>query len=121
MEDESGADRVAEVLDQGTVYVPFVVLMEVYYITFQEQGEDVADHRYALLKQQPIDIQWTVDEPTLLTAGRLKATHAISFADAVIAAMASRLGAVLVHKDPEFDALSEDVHLEALPYKKSSY
>jgi hypothetical protein len=35
----------------------------------------------------------------------------------LIAGIASQLGAVLVHKDPEFEALNGTVDLEALPYK----
>jgi predicted nucleic acid-binding protein len=35
----------------------------------------------------------------------------------MIAAFAQRENAVLVHKDPEYEALSEEVELEALPYK----
>jgi predicted nucleic acid-binding protein len=35
----------------------------------------------------------------------------------LIAALAHRHKAVLVHKDPEYMALIEDLELEALPYK----
>ena len=35
----------------------------------------------------------------------------------MIAAFAQRQQAVLVHKDPEYDVLAEEVELEALPYK----
>lgn len=36
----------------------------------QDQPEDAADKRYALLKQRPATMLRAVDEPTLLTAGR---------------------------------------------------
>jgi predicted nucleic acid-binding protein len=36
----------------------------------------------------------------------------------VIAATASALGATLVQKDPEFEALAEEIPLLALPFKK---
>jgi predicted nucleic acid-binding protein len=39
-------------------------------------------------------------------------------ADAIIAAFAIQCNAVLVHKDPEFEALAGQMLLEALPYKK---
>jgi predicted nucleic acid-binding protein len=58
-----------------------------------------------------------MDEPTLLTAGRLKADHRVSLADAVIAAFAIRRAAVLMHKDPEFEALTGLLPMESLPYK----
>lgn len=38
-------------------------------------------------------------------------------ADAIIAAFALRGDAVLMHKDPELDALAGLVPMEALPYK----
>lgn len=118
LEDEEGAQRVESLLRREEVLLPFLALLETYYITLQEQSEDVADKRYALLKQLSATILWNVDEPTLLTAGRLKANYRLSLADALIAAFAVRHGAVLVHKDPEMAALSKIVQLETLPYKK---
>ena len=118
LEDEEGAARVEALLRQESILLPFVVLLETYYITLQEQTEDVADRRYALLKQLPATILWDVDEPTLLTAGRLKAAHRLSLADALIAAIALRHRAVLVHKDPEYAVLAATVQLETLPYKR---
>jgi ribonuclease VapC len=40
-------------------------------------------------------------------AAAIKACHALSLADAWIAAAAQREGAVLVHKDPDFSALDQ--------------
>ena len=119
LEDEEGAEREEALLRRETILLPFLVLLETYYITLQEQTEDVADRRYALLKQLPATVLWDVDEPTLLTAGRLKAGHRLSLADALIAALALRHRAILVHKDPEIAALAETVQLEALPYKRN--
>jgi ribonuclease VapC len=51
------------------------------------------------------------------SAADLKAQHRISLADAFIAASAQRLGAVLVHKDPELAALGNLVQQELLPFK----
>ena len=55
----------------------------------------------------------------MLTAARLKALHRVSLADAIIAAIAIRKDAILMHKDPEFDALTGLLKMEALPYKSS--
>ena len=117
LEDEEGAERVEILLRAEEILLPYLVLLEVYYITLQEKTEDVADRRYALLKQLPATILWEVDEPTLLTAGRFKAYHRLSLADAIIAAHAQRHRAVLVHKDPELEALAEFFAQEVLPYK----
>ncbi|UCC51218.1 MAG: PIN domain-containing protein [Anaerolineaceae bacterium] len=117
LEDEDGAEHVERLLRQEEVLLPYLVLLETYYITLQERPEDFADKRYALLKQLPLTILWEVDEPTLLTAGRFKAFHRLSLADVIIAAFAQRQEAVLVHKDPELEALAKSVEQEVLPYK----
>jgi predicted nucleic acid-binding protein len=118
LEDEEGAERVEALLREGQVLLPFLVLLETYYITLQERSEAVADRRYALLKQLTATFLWSVDEPTLLTAARFKARHRLSLADALIAAFAFQRGAILVHKDPEFEALADLIRQEALPYKE---
>ena len=117
IEDEPGSDRVEKVLKDAAILLPWPVLMEIYYITLQEKGRAEADRRYALLRQLRAEILWAMDEPILLTAARLKAEHHVSLADAVVAAFAIRNNAVLIHKDPEFDALADLLPLEALPYK----
>jgi len=117
IEDEAGADRVEQALRQSTTLLPWLVLLETYYITLQEEGQAEADRRIALIKQLKVKIVWDMDEPTLLTAARLKANHRVSLADAVIAAVAMRRSAVLMHKDPEFEALTGLLRMEALPYK----
>jgi ribonuclease VapC len=60
---------------------------------------------------------WEIAEPIQIRAAQLKARHRLSFADAVIAAYAVHYGAVLFHKDPEFNALQGQILLEALPFK----
>lgn len=117
LEDEDGADRVEALLRAEKVYLPWVALLEVHYVSRQERGEDVANGRLAVLKTLPAEIIWQHDEPAFLEASRFKAQHRLSLADALIAGIASRLSAVLVHKDPEFEALNGAVDLEALPYK----
>jgi predicted nucleic acid-binding protein len=119
IEDEAGADCVEEALKRPTTHVPWPVLLEMHYITLQERGEAEAYRRTALVKQLNVKILWDMDESTLLTAARLKAGHRLSLADAIIAAYALRTDAVLMHKDPEFDALVGLVPMEALPYKSS--
>jgi predicted nucleic acid-binding protein len=117
IEDEDGAARVETLLRQPSTIISWVSLLEVAYITRQERDATEADHRYALLKALPVSLLWTVDEPTLLAAARLKAQHRLSLADTIIAAYAIQMGAILVHKDPEFEHVADQVTLEALPYK----
>lgn len=117
IENENGVDRVEEIIQSKRAFLPFLALLEVHYVTWQERGQGEADRRYALLKQLPCEILWQIDEPLLLTASRFKARHRLSMADSMIAAFAQRKKSVLIHKDPEYEALSEEMELEALPYK----
>jgi len=55
--------------------------------------------------------RYLLDTSALLTLFR------VSFADALIAAFAVRSSAILVHKDPEFEILADQVRQESLPYK----
>jgi predicted nucleic acid-binding protein len=53
-------------------------------------------------------------------AAKLKAAHKLSFADAFIVALAQRLDAVLVHKDPEIENLGAVVRRQMPPPKTAS-
>jgi len=119
IEDEEGADRVEKALKQKETLLPWPVLLEMYYITLQEEGQPEADKRLALIKQLKAHLLYDLDETTLLTAARLKALHRVSLADAIIAAYAVRQGAILMHKDPEFESLSGSLTLKPLPYKST--
>ncbi len=117
MEDEPGAERVNAVLRTGAAILLWIVMLEALYIVQQERGGAEAGRRYALVRELPAEILWQMDEPTMLVAARFKAQQRVSLADAVIAAVAVRCQATLMHKDPEFEALADTVRLEALPYK----
>lgn len=116
-EAEHGVERVKQIIRDAVVLLPWAVLLEVLYITQQERGDIVAQHRYAALKQSFPRILWEMNEPTLIVAARWKSQHRLSFADAIIAAYAFYQGATLLHKDPEYEALIGQVTLESLPYK----
>jgi predicted nucleic acid-binding protein len=119
-ENEAGASEVEAILrERGkkeTVFISFMSVMELAYILEQEQGETAAHQGILQLKQLPVQIVES-DEPLGLAAARIKAGHKLSVADAWIAATAERLGATLVHKDPEFEPLAKLVRLKALPWK----
>ena len=117
IEDEPGADRVEAALRLESTLVPWPVLLETHYILLRDEGQAEADRCIALLKQLGVTIIWGMDEATMLTAARIKAQHRVSLADALIAAFAVRAGAVLVHKDPEFESLAGLLVMEPLPYK----
>ena len=117
IEDETGADRIQEILRSTSTIVPWTVLLEIHYIAQREQNENEADRRYAYILYSAADVKWEIDEPILLTAARLKARYPMSTASAMIAAYAKRYGAILVHKDAEYEPLMGEIQLEALPYK----
>lgn len=117
LEDEDGSDRIEEILTTQSVLLPFVAALEVHSVTIQERGVVVAEERLAAVKALPLDWLNTVDEATLVAAARFKAAHQLSFADALVAGFTIMHGAILVHKDPEFEALGGEVRQERLPYK----
>ena len=118
-DDEAGADRVAEVLNlaaQGKAkcFGCFITLMEVYYRVWRD--EDKVAGQLAYQQCQALPIEWLSNTDTLLVkAAEYKALYPLSIADAWIAACASEQGAVLLHKDPEFQPLP--VVQELLPFK----
>ena len=120
-DNEDGADAIEALLRQAQrgqveLLTSFASWMEIYYINLHEQGREYAESLIAKLKRLPL-VRVESDEITGQTAGNLKSAHRLSFADAWIAALAVRQNAVLVHKDPEFEPLSQSIALLALPYR----
>jgi predicted nucleic acid-binding protein len=118
---EDGAEVVDALLRQAQkgeleLLVSFASWMEVYYVYLQEQGRERAQLWISKLKNLPL-VRMDSDEITGQIAGELKASQRMSFADAWIAALAKRHEAILVHKDPEFESVSQAIQLQALPYK----
>lgn len=118
IEDEPGADRVKEIFRRGQVILPWVALIEVYYMTLQEHDQQEAETRFAMLQHSSAEIIWNMDEATVIRAGKIKAANKVSFADSVISSLAIQTESILVHKDPEYEALEGQVEMESLPYKK---
>ena len=121
IEDEDGADYTEEVLiraeqNEVSVYVSFVSLTEVTYITLQEKDELTAQTRVELIKSLACSIEES-NEGLNLSAARLKARNRISLADAYVAALCQERKAILVHKDPEFEKLLPLIEQHKLPYK----
>ena len=118
IEDEPGADRVKEIFRREQVILPWVALMEVYSMTLQEQGQQEAETRFAMLRHSSAEIIWNMDEATIIRAGKIKAANKVSFADSLISSLAIQTELILVHKDPEFEALKSILPMESLPYKR---
>ncbi len=120
-DDEEGAAKVEKILEESKkgdnrTIISFMTGMEYLYINLIRYGEETARRAYLELTLLPISIIES-NEEIRLTAAELKAKHAISVADAWIAATALFEGAVLVHKDPEYESMPKSIKQLALPYK----
>ena len=106
-DDGLGAERVATLLEgPDPCLACFITRMEVLYRVWKDEGE--RSGRLAYEQLQSLPIQWVDQtEPLLLEASRIKASHPLSVADAWIAATAILSQATLLHKDPEFEAMTE--------------
>lgn len=106
-DDEAGAERVEALLDgQQRCLACFMTRMEVLVRVWKDEGEPAGRIAYETLRSLPLT--WIESsEPLLAQAAGLKASHALSVADAWIAAAAMGQGAVLVHKDSEFKAIRQ--------------
>lgn len=118
-DDESGAAQVADLLyaaqtGQAVCLACFMTLMELFYRVWKDEGE--TNGRLAYAQSQALPIQWVHEEaPLLEKAAELKATYALSLADAWIAAAAILHDAELIHKDPEL--IPVPCRQRVLPFK----
>jgi ribonuclease VapC len=83
-------------------------LGEVYYRLIQIAGEERADARLQRFRRLPIDVL-PAREALALSAAKIKAAHAISYADVLAIATAKAENARLVTGDPEILALPRSV------------
>ena len=123
IEEEAGSDTVEDLLIRATkgeidIYIAFITLTEIFYISLQEQGEKEARQRIELVRSLSVKIEESCDELNM-TAGRLKAHQRISLADSYIAALSQLRDAILVHKDPEFEHVAPAIKEQRLPYKNA--
>jgi predicted nucleic acid-binding protein len=117
MDGEEGADLVEDILRTREILLPALVLFEAYYKSIQYRGLETAELRYATLRSIRATHVSELAEPVLLKGGEFKAQYQISLADSIIAAYAFVHNATLVHKDPEFEALTMVSQIK-LPYKQ---
>jgi predicted nucleic acid-binding protein len=111
--EEEGADVVEDLLNRAesggvNLYLNYVNLGEVYYITFREKDVNEANETIVLVKRMPIEFV-QVDERIALISGRIKATYSMSYADAFVAATAIVKEADIVTGDPEFESIDMQV------------
>lgn len=125
LNDEEGADAVLGILsatrreEEGseatTVYLPFMALMELEYLTLRRLSPEEAQKVITMVKAWLVELRESTEE-WRSEAAIVKATTSLSVTDAWICGLARLLGAELVHKDPEYDAV-DGLRSFRLPYK----
>ncbi|MFA4647025.1 type II toxin-antitoxin system VapC family toxin [Pyrococcus kukulkanii] len=115
---EKDAKRVEELLNKARngevkVYMNIVNLGEIYYIIARRKDVDVADFIIANLLKSPI-LFTPADEHLSPIAGRIKAFHKLSHANAFTTATAIDLDATLLTGDEEFKNIKDKVKIEWL-------
>ena len=116
--DEAGAARVRAVLKAASlgraqVFVSAINLGELVYITERERGLVQAQMALNAVEQLPIQILEATRE-RVLAAAHIRASHAISYADAFVVAAAQEMGATILTGDPEFRTVEGPVSVEWL-------
>ncbi|OGD11420.1 MAG: hypothetical protein A2Y86_06705 [Candidatus Aminicenantes bacterium RBG_13_62_12] len=111
---EGGHARVLDLMESGDtdLFINSINLGEVFYIFARARGNQAAEYVLnVILPSLPITV---VDNSLedVIEAARLKAVHALSFADCFAAAMAIRERAALVTGDPDFKKLGEALEID---------
>ncbi len=108
--DEPGADVVESLLkQQGAVcWAHAINLCEVFYAVVRSNGESKAQASLAGLKALGIRTRADMDDQFWQDAGRIKAAHRLSLADAFAVALARKVNGELVTSDHhELDPLAQ--------------
>jgi len=118
LEGEVDMERVKAVLkdaEQGRcqVYLSWINLGEVMYITERERGQLKARETLALIQSFPLQMA-DVTPQTVLDAAHVKANHRLSYADAFAVVTALDRDAIVLTGDPEFETVKSLVAIEWL-------
>jgi len=114
---EKGANVVKAAFDKADEGTAKIImhkanLLEVYYDLLRNLGKEKANVILSEIKKRPIEIIAEISDEFFETAGRLKGTYKISFADSFALAQAAVCdGALLTSDHHEFDAIEckEDI------------
>jgi len=100
--DEPGAEEVQRVLESDKpVALPFMALMEVQYVLLRRLPPERVEHLVAILRASADVLE--SERVWGDMAARVKAGGGLSLGDAWMASLALLRGAVLLHRDPEFE------------------
>ena len=112
-EKESGYAKVQELLTEAassgrSLLLSAVNWGEVFYVTFREHGKAAAEQIAQIIEEFPIEVV-AVDVPIAHQAALYKATHKMSYADCLAAALAKARRATLVTGDKDFKSLKDEI------------
>lgn len=115
---ETGIEIIDELFaaQDNRLLISFLSLYELHYITVRSRSLTLADMLLRATLQLDLDVDYSNSLADISAAGALKGKYPLSAVDAWIAALAQRHRAVLVHKDPEFELLGDQLQLLTLPY-----
>jgi predicted nucleic acid-binding protein len=118
LQGEGGMLRIKALLkaakhDICRVYLSWINLGEVMYIT--ERGKGLRQARQTLARIQALPVEMLeVTSQAVLDAAHIKATRRLSYADAFAAVAALNQNATLLTGDPEFASIETTVKIEWL-------
>jgi predicted nucleic acid-binding protein len=120
LNNEPGVDTVLSILEaarsgEAQVYLPFMALMELEYLSLRQRSQGETRRLLTLVEAWPVEIEDSTQE-WHHEAARVKATASISLGDAWICSLAFLEDAEVVHKDPEYDIVP-GLRCLRLPYK----
>lgn len=117
-QDEPAAPRVRAILEGGPrgeheLYLTVVNLGEVSYTLEMRQGVEAT--KDALFRIDAYGVRtFNIDRLFALEAAKLKATRRLGYADSFAAALAQRLGAIVLTGDRDFQRVEDLVPIEWL-------
>ena len=92
------------------MFLSHVNLGEIIYITERKLGSDTANNTLEYILRLPIQLIAAGME-RILAAAHVKASHAISYADAFVVSLAQELKATIITSDPEFKKVESLVNI----------
>ncbi len=121
-ENEPGADRIEQILDEvrsekARAYISIINIGEVVYNTERKHGFNKAQDTLAFIQELPVEVL-PADNLTVLAAAHIKANHPVSYADAFVIVAAQKLDGIVMTGDPEFHDVTELAKVEWLKQRK---
>lgn len=112
---ETGGPKVKDILKAASsgdaaVFLSFLNLGEIIYITERRLGSDTAESILGDILRLPIQLAEAGME-RVLAAAHIKASHTVSYADAFVVSLAQELNATIVTADPEFKTVESLVDI----------